>query len=66
MIHTYKEKVRQEIRVQLNDLADALANNSVRDIEDYRFTTGQIHGLIAAERILMDAFDAAMGETGDE
>ena len=61
MVTTFAEHARKLIREDMNSLADALANDSVRSFDEYRHVTGSIKGLATAERIILDLVEAAEG-----
>lgn len=43
-----------QIRKDMNDLADTLANGRAKSMEDYRYTCGVIRGLATAEQWVKD------------
>jgi len=56
--------LRQKLREDMNQTADALATGSCKSFEDYRHLCGVIQGLAIAERHLLDLHDAM--EKADE
>ena len=52
MIREFRDALRGDIRKQLNDLADALANGAATDFADYKRLVGVIHGLALAEELI--------------
>ncbi len=61
------EAVREKLRKQMNDVADALATGGASDYAQYQNLVGQVTGLAFAERILLDieeSMDRAEQEFG--
>lgn len=59
MITTLSEHARQQIRAQMNDLADFLAEGGAPDHGVYKELVGKIAGLAWAERLLLDLEEAS-------
>lgn len=51
----FAEELRKEFRARMNDVADALARGEAGSFDEYKYMTGEILGLAAAERMLLDA-----------
>ena len=49
--------LRRKIRVQMNEIADALSVGSAKNMEEYRKMCGIIEGLAWAEREIIDIED---------
>lgn len=50
----FADAVCRELRKDMNDLADNLASNRAKTIEDYRYTCGVLQGLARAEQYIKD------------
>ena len=57
-----EELFRKELRKQMNDLADVAATGGIRDWDAYKYLTGQIAGLAAAERLFLDFIETSQKE----
>ena len=64
MIDQFADVLVKKIRVDMNELADQLASNRSRTIEDYRYTCGVLRGLAIAEDFIKDL--AKRAEESDE
>lgn len=64
MITEFARVLRQKIREDMNQTADALATGACKDFESYRNLCGVIQGLAIAERHLLDLHEAT--EKADE
>lgn len=64
MIDKFAEVIVKKLRFDMNELADVLANNRSKTIEDYRYTCGVIQGLGRAEEYVKDL--AKQQEESDE
>lgn len=53
-MHPLAEAVAADLRRDMNDLADLLANGSARSYEEYQNICGRIRGLAAAEEYVKD------------
>ena len=53
-VQQFAEALQKMIRKDMNNLADDLAGNQCKSMEDYRFITGRIQGLANAEGYLVD------------
>ena len=53
--------LKRKIRVQMNEIADALSVGSAKNMEDYRKMCGIIEGLAWAEREIIDVEDKLKG-----
>ena len=49
--------LKRKIRVQMNEIADALSVGSAKNMEEYRKMCGIIEGLAWAEREIIDIED---------
>ena len=58
----FNEELRKRIRGDMNRLADHLAADGCKDFAEYKYCTGQVIGLAAAERHLLDLIEAAEKE----
>ena len=54
--------LRKKIRERMNDIADAIAAGSCKDMEDYRRMCGIIEGLAYVERDILDLREQAEKE----
>lgn len=61
MIEDFTKQIIKDLRRDMNDLADVLANGRIQNIEDYRFTCGVIRGLAKAEGYILDLAKKAEG-----
>lgn len=52
---------QNDIRRQMNDIADYMANGNCEDWADYKYQVGIIRGLALAERLLIDEDDRQKG-----
>jgi len=57
MFHSFAEYYKRTIREEMNNLADNMINGSCKTFEEYRYTTGTIHGLAIAERVFLDLLE---------
>lgn len=58
--------LQQEIRADLNDIADDLAGGAAKSFDQYMKLVGMIEGLARAERHLLDLVDIQeRAETGE-
>jgi hypothetical protein len=53
-VQQFAEALRKMLRKDMNDLADDLALNTCKNMEDYRHICGRINGLAVAEQYLID------------
>ena len=58
----FNEELRKRVREDMNNLADHAAAGGCKDFAEYKFITGQILGLAAAERHLLDLIERAEKE----
>lgn len=49
--HSFVEFFRQSLRAELNRVADDLASGNCRTLEDYKYQTGYVRGLVYAEQV---------------
>lgn len=49
-----QDHLRNEMRKQMNELADTMATGGCRSFDEYKHLAGQIAGLAFAERMLLD------------
>ena len=54
MISDFARVLREQIRTDLNNYADDLANGVCRSFEEYKFLCGKIQGLGQAEQYITD------------
>ena len=52
------EVYQKNLRVKMNDLADAISTGSAQSFDEYRKMVGVIEGLALAERELLDLVEA--------
>jgi len=62
----YLEALHKELRRDMNNLADELANGRPQDYAAYREVVGKIHGLADAEEHLKELLKRAQGIEADE
>ncbi len=55
----FNEELRKRMRADMNELADHVAAGNCKDFAEYKHLTGQILGLAAAERHLLDLIELA-------
>jgi hypothetical protein len=48
----FSDALIKDLRRDMNDLADTLASNRAKTIEDYRYTCGVLQGLGRAEEMI--------------
>lgn len=66
MIDRFTEVVVKDIRKELNDMCDFLANEGAKDYAHYKYVCGLIRGLGNAEQYLIDRAKQAMKGDEDE
>ena len=54
MIQDFARVLREQIRTDMNNYADDIANGVCRNFEEYQKLVGVIQGLALAERYLLD------------
>jgi hypothetical protein len=54
MIQEFARVLREQIRTDMNNYADDIANGVCRNFEEYQKLVGVIQGLALAERYLLD------------
>jgi hypothetical protein len=52
VIAEFRDAVLEDVRKEMNDLADLLANGRAVDFADYKRLVGVIHGLALAEELI--------------
>jgi hypothetical protein len=57
-----EELFHAELRDKMNALTDVLASGGATDWESYKYLTGQIAGLAAAERSFLDFIETSQKE----
>ena len=66
MIDSFVDIVIKDIRKELNDLCDFLANEGAKDYAHYKYVCGLIRGLGNAEQYLTDRAKQAIRGSDDE
>lgn len=66
MIDRFTEVILKDIRKELNDMCDFLANEGAKDYAHYKYVCGLIRGLGNAENYLIDRAKQAMRNSDDE
>lgn len=66
MIQSLQELHNRELRKRRQDLTDSLVNNDMQSLEDYRYVTGEIQGLIIAEVLFNDAIAKMRNDEEDK
>ena len=51
LYHSFVEFFKQSLRVELNRVADDLASGSCKTIDEYKYQTGYIRGVVYAEQV---------------
>lgn len=51
LYHSFVEFFKQSLRAELNRVADDLASGSCKTIEEYKYQTGYIRGVVYAEQV---------------
>ena len=53
LVSGFTSELKKRLRTDMNNLADDLASNTCKTIEDYRLVCGKIEGLMQAEQHLL-------------
>lgn len=51
LYHSFVEFFKQSLRAELNRIADDLASGNCRTLEDYKYQTGYVRGVVYAEQV---------------